>query len=140
MGFFSKLTFWKHDEERLPDLPGFGGSEAHTDLTSVPGGVGVASREQTGLGELKMPETPKLPFEQEQNPDYQNITPPAGTPPPQQNFQPTAQNDVASKNMEIISSKLDYLRASLENINQRLANLEAAARGEEQRPKYGYKW
>jgi len=38
---------------------------------------------------------------------------------------------MTSKNLEIISSKLDALRASIESLNQRLANLEAIARGEE---------
>lgn len=138
MGFFGKLAFWKHEGDSLPDLPGFGGNESSTDLTAQP--IGAAQNDQTGLGEFKMPEAPTPPFEQEQNPDYPNITPPAGTPPPQQNFQQTASTDVASKNLEIISSKLDYLKASLENINQRLANLEAATRGEEQRPRYGPRW
>ena len=129
MGFFSKLTFWKHEEEKLPDLPGFGGSEASTDLTS-PG------RDTTGLGEPRMPETPPQPFGQEQT-NYPNVTPPPGTPPPQ-SFQAPQQEDIASKNMEIISSKLDFLKASLENINQRLTNLENIAKGEEQKPRY--KW
>lgn len=141
MGFFGKLAFWKHEEEKLPDLPGFGINESAADLTSPHGGYAPTSREQTGLGEFKMPDTPRPSFEEEQTFNYQNITPPPGTPPPQQQgFASFQYNDVASKNMEIISSKLDYLRASLENINQRLANLEAAARGEEQRPKYGYRW
>jgi len=37
-----------------------------------------------------------------------------------------------SKNLEIISSKLDALRASIESLSQRLANLEAIARGDEE--------
>jgi len=133
MGFFSKLTFWKHEEEKVPELPGFGGAEASTDLTS---GLG---KDTTGLGEPNIPETPAKPFEQDVN--YQNITPAPGTPPPPPESHQAPQmpqQDIASKNMEIISSKMDYLKASLENINQRLANLEAIARGEEQKPKY--KW
>ena len=39
---------------------------------------------------------------------------------------------INSKNLEVISSKLDALRASLESINQRLANIEAIARGEQE--------
>ena len=128
MSFFSKLTFWKHEEEKQPELPGFGGSEASTDLTGL-------GKDSTGLGEFKTPSTTQ-PFGQEQS-VHQNIAPPPGTPPPQ-SFQAPQQEDIASKNMEIISSKLDFLKASLENINQRLTNLENIARGEEQKPKY--KW
>jgi len=49
---------------------------------------------------------------------------------PQPSFNP--QQEVESKNFEIISSKLDALRASIESLNQRLANLEAIARGDEE--------
>ena len=60
---------------------------------------------------------------------------------PQQSFQPApsfqqpsyqSDNYIASKNLEVISSKLDALRASLESVNQRLANIEAIARGEQE--------
>lgn len=46
-------------------------------------------------------------------------------------------NTVVDKELEIISSKLDALRATLESMNQRIANLEAIARGaqEESRPR-----
>ncbi|OIO63675.1 hypothetical protein COT48_01380 [Candidatus Woesearchaeota archaeon CG08_land_8_20_14_0_20_47_9] len=38
---------------------------------------------------------------------------------------------VLSKELEVISSKLDAIRATLENINQRIANLERIAYGED---------
>jgi hypothetical protein len=57
----------------------------------------------------------------------------------QQHFQPPRpQQDMNSKDLEIISSKIDAMRAVLENINQRLANLEAIAKGEEETRKRRY--
>ena len=48
--------------------------------------------------------------------------------------QPAYSNEdyINSKNLEVISSKLDALRAALDSINQRLANIEAIARGEQE--------
>tara|TARA_Y100000294_G_scaffold175188_1_gene194722 strand:+ start:349 stop:729 length:381 start_codon:yes stop_codon:yes gene_type:complete len=48
------------------------------------------------------------------------------------------QQDMAAKNLEVISSKLDALRVSVESVNQRLANLEAIARGEADHRKKRY--
>lgn len=45
-------------------------------------------------------------------------------------------NDLVNKNIEIISYKIDALKASIESINQRLANIEAIAKGEQEKPKY----
>ena len=50
---------------------------------------------------------------------------------PQPSFD-NPQQEMNSKNLEVISSKLDALRASIESLNQRLANLEAIARGDEE--------
>ena len=47
---------------------------------------------------------------------------------PQQGASPGS----SSKDLEIISAKLDSLRISLDNINQRLANLERIAYGEQE--------
>ena len=47
---------------------------------------------------------------------------------------PSAASDpyIASKNLEVISSKLDALKASLDALNQRVANIESIARGEQE--------
>jgi len=62
--------------------------------------------------------------------------------PPPSYSQPAMQSPreyATDKNLEVISSKLDALRAALESINQRLANLEAIARGEEDQ-RYKRRW
>ena len=75
---------------------------------------------------------------------YPSMQPPMGAPAqpsfPQSHaessglVQPAAadQDFINSKSLEVISSKLDALRASVESINQRLANLETMARGEQE--------
>lgn len=46
--------------------------------------------------------------------------------------QPSHQ-DMVGKDIEIVSSKIDALRATLESINQRLANIERIAYGEQEK-------
>ena len=67
------------------------------------------------------PTQPSMPsFSPPSQPQYQQ--PPSYAP----------QQELESKNLEVISSKLDAIRASIESLNQRLANLEAIAKGEEE--------
>ncbi len=127
MAFLSKLAFWKKkdDIEDLGKDLGLG-KELGLDIGTVPSpdlGMGLEQQQQ--------------PWQK--YPSFQQ---------PQQGFQPVPSlqqpsfgsndNFIASKNLEVISSKLDALRALLESVNQRLANIEAIARGEqqEQRRKY----
>lgn len=46
--------------------------------------------------------------------------------------------DIISKNLELISAKIDTLKASIDGLSQRLANLEAMARNEQDKSRY--KW
>jgi len=46
------------------------------------------------------------------------------------------QTELINKNIEIISYKIDALRAAIDTINQRLANMEAASRGQQESGKY----
>ena len=125
MGILGKLAFWKKKDE-------FG--DISKDL-----GLGKDS----GLGEM----SPDLGLGLETTrpdmyPSYQQPSQPQ--PPIQQSFPPfqqqpygassmyNDQNYVTSKNIEVISSKLDALRATLDSVNQRLANIEAIARGEQE--------
>ena len=120
MGFFGKLAFWKKKDD-LGDL----GKDLDLDRDfRMDAGAGPSP--DLGMDLQPSPQTQpyqKYPsFQQplfQQQPAYQ---------------QPSYQNDpyIASKNLEVISSKLDALRASLESINQRLANIEAIARGEQE--------
>ena len=85
---------------------------------------------------------------QQPTPPAGPITPPAGPsqmPQPQPapavygQSQDDYQKETFTKDVEIISAKLDSLRATLESINQRLANIERLAQGEQQ-GKRRYEW
>lgn len=133
MGFLDKLMFWKKKDEFENIGLGEKGTPTGLDL-----GLGPDLGAGTDLGQgLSMQPPGSQPSMQQ--PSLQQ--------PPQQpsfsapNMQPQAQNQdyTTNKNLEVISSKLDALRASLDSINQRLANLERIAGGEEQQ-RYRKKW
>ena len=124
MGFLDKVMFWKkHDD--FSDLgidKGFGKEN-------------LAFGDDLGMGNQGYPQQ-QQPYPSQPFPQQPSFSPPSFSQqsfPPQQpyQYQGYGQQDMASKNLEIISSKLDALRTSIESLNQRLANLEAMARGEE---------
>lgn len=134
MGILDKVMFWKKKDEFADmglgdkDNLAFGndfGAMPGTGLGQMPGGSDFGSQ---GFGQQPMGQAQNYPSSQPQMPSY----------PSQQQFQPqqpsymNPQQDLESKNLEIISSKLDALRASIENLSQRMANLEAIARGDEE--------
>ena len=128
MGFFGRLAFWKRKDD-LDDL----GKDIGMDKDL---GLDMNAGPSPELGMGLEPNQMQQPLQK--YPSFQ----------PSQSFQSSYQppsmgtNDsyIASKNFEVISSKLDALRASLDSINQRLANIESIARGEqeEQRRKKYY--
>jgi len=133
MSILGKLMFWKRKDE-LTDL-GLGKDNlAFGDDFNIPnpgldqpGLPSQALAPQQGLGQQTYPQTSMAP------PQAPQFTPPSA---------PTSYNnpqeEINSKNIEVISSKLDALRASLDSINQRLANIEAIARGEEDHKRRRY--
>lgn len=145
MGFFDKLMFWKTKDE-FADIGATG--LGRTDALAF--GDDFAAQQNPSFN---MPNFEDNEFAQSGNasgqPAYEqqypnprfssqdsgqsrrfNATPSQFQQPPLR-FE-SAQQNSSSKDFEILSSKLDTLRVSLENINQRLANLEAIARGEEE--------
>ena len=105
MGIFSKLKFWKHDDDNL-DFD----SQVNQHLEQS----GLPPQENLGLAE-------KSPFDEPNNQpepiiEQKPYSPPA---PPT-----TGQND---HQIELISSKLDTIKAILNSLDQRVANLEQAA-------------
>ena len=126
MGFFSKLAFWKKKDD-LGDL----GKDFGLDKDL---GMGM-DMGQGPSPDLGMGLEPGQPQPYQKYPSFQ----------PQPSFQSQSFQQqpsfsatdpyIASKNLEVISSKLDALRASLESMNQRLANIEAIARGEQEEPR-----
>ena len=134
MGFFRKLAFWKKKD----DFGDFGkdlGKDFGLDINQGP---------SPDLGMGLEPLQSQQPFQKYPSfPPQQNFQAPSLQPAPSfqaQPYPPSSDNYIASKNLEIISSKLDALKASIDSMNQRVANIEAIARGEqeEQRRKRYY--
>ena len=136
MGIIDKLMFWKKDEFSdigLGDKGGLGKGPLGKDLAFGDDfGMGTQPSLDQGLSQQTgMPAQPSLP----QQPAFQ---PQPVQPQFQQPRYENPQQEMAAKNIEILSSKLDALRASIESVNQRLANLEAIARGEEDHKRKRY--
>ena len=125
MSFLDKIAFWKKKDD-LDDLGKDLGIDKDLGLD-----MGAGPSPDLGMSIDNQPQQPyqKYPsFQQSQQfqPSFQSQ--------PVFQQQPSYNNDnlIASKNLEVISSKLDALRATMESINQRLANIEAIARGEQE--------
>ena len=132
MGVFSKIAFWKKKND-------FGDFEKDLGLDK-----------DFGLGNSETGMSPDLGMgmetqEPHKYPSYQQL--PQGFQPYHQNLQQEYQQPVQqmsdrdyinSKSLEVISSKLDALKAAIESINQRLANIEAIAKGEQEEKKRRY--
>lgn len=137
MSFFGKLAFWKKEDDisiglKIPGLDG------ESDLMG-----GLGTQDPSFKGPFDNPEFGKehvstqrgvSPFQEGSATMLRENAPNApggGLNQQQQNYQAYG----ASKDMEVISAKLDALRAALDSINQRLANLERIAAGEQEQPK-----
>ena len=127
MGILDKVMFWKKKDEfsdiGLGDKENLAFGDEFGAQPGTPGAVpgtnppGLGS--DPGLGpQPAAPQAPSMPTFQPSTPQYQ-----------QPSYNP--QQDLEAKSLEVISSKLDALRASVDSLNQRLANLEAIARGDE---------
>src|SRR3989338_11259767 len=124
MAFFSKLAFWKRRDD-FSDL----GKDLGLDKDL---GMDLGPSPDLGMG---MDTTGQQPYQKYPSFQAQSNFQTQPAFPSQPAFQQTPYpNDdfINSKNLEVISSKLDALRASLESISQRLANIEAIARGEQE--------
>lgn len=121
MGFFGKLAFWKKRDD-LGDL----GKELGLDKDL---GLDIGAGPSPDLGMGMEPSPTQQPYQK-----YPSFQQTSFQPQPafQQPSYSSSDSYIASKNLEVISSKLDALRVSLESINQRLANIEAIARGEQE--------
>ena len=133
MGILDKIMFWKKKDE-FSDI-GLGdkenlafGDEFGNRQLGLDQGFGQQAPGQQGSAPPTQPPLPTEPTFQSSSQFQQPVQPPRYEP----------QQDMNSKNLEVISSKLDALRASIDSLNQRLANLEAIARGEEERSRRRY--
>ena len=129
IGFFGKLAFWKKNDG-LDDIDRELGFDKNLgmDFTSGPSpdlGAGMDNPPQI------QQQYPKYSSLQQSQPNFQpSFQQPAFNSNLNSNY--NSDNYINSKNLEVISSKIDAMRASLESMNQRLANIEAIARGEQE--------
>lgn len=139
MGFFDKLMFWKKNDD-LGDIGLSGPKGLGSELG--PDGLGSLSQGSFDNNFGMPPYGGSDPFSVQQSPIQQQpmqSQQPSFSQQPRQLYQeaPYQQRDAygsTSKDYEIISSKLDAIKANLESINQRLANIEAIARGSQEQP------
>ncbi len=142
MSIFDKLKFWGKKEESglgvpelgkapelgqgldVPKLPEFGKSPM--DIPPEDFGKPVSS---TQYG--------KSPFPEHEMESLKETAP--NVPRGMQQQQPQWQGYKESSEMQVISAKLDALKASLDSINQRIANLERIAQGEQPQRRWQYK-
>ena len=131
MGILDKVMFWRKKDD-FSDLGLDGKQPFGNDALAFGNDFSMGA----GLGQPAMGQSQGF----SQPPQNMGFSQPAYPQPSYQSYQPRyePQQDMASKNLEIISSKLDALRASIESLNQRLANLEAIARGDEDRQRRRY--
>lgn len=122
MSVFSKIAFWKKKDD-------FGDFEKDLGLDKDfgIGDSGTGMSPDLGMG-METQEPHKYPSYQQPQQGFQPI---------QQGYQQPVQqmsdrDYIHAKSLEVISSKLDALKAAIESINQRLANIEAIAKGEQE--------
>lgn len=121
MGIFGKLQFWKKGDDLSL------GNELAMPQSAFP-------QDELGLQSPGLPQTPQMPFSEQRMENFREA--PRAYPQPYQQQQP--QYYGANRDLDLVVAKLDALRATLENINQRLANLERAAYGEEETRRRGW--
>jgi len=132
MGVFSKIAFWKKKndfgdfEKDLGLDKDFGLGNSETGM-SPDLGMGMETQEPHKYPSYQQPQQSFQPYHQNLQQEYQ------------QPVQQMSDRDyINSKSLEVISSKLDALKAAIESINQRLANIEAIAKGEQEEKKRRY--
>lgn len=142
MGIFSKLMFWKKEEEPsdMGGMDDFGGMGMPGEMPGMPGketpGMpkqpgGMPGGETPGMPDFgAQPEAPSSPAFQ--TPRLEEVPPGSSPPsygPTPQPAQVKTEGAYSGKDLEIISLKLDSLKTTLEAINERLARLEKMAEG-----------
>ena len=136
MGFFDKLNPFKKKDD-FGDLGKDLGMGKDFGLDQGPSPELGAGLEPLGQDptqkypSFQQPNFPQQSFQQPSFPQQQPFQP--AYPPQSPNFANNSGDSyIASKNLEIISSKLDALKASMDSMNQRVANIEAIAREEQE--------
>jgi hypothetical protein len=147
MSFLDKLMFWKRNDDNLGEDIGnlggkndlaFGNNFNPAQQQFGQQNLGLPQGNDMGMGQQysaspEYPQDPNMGQQNQQSAFNQNPQSFSQRSYQQPYNQPSynQQEEITSKNIEVISSKIDTLKASLDSINQRLANLEAIARGDD---------
>ena len=110
MSILGKLQFWKRDELALGDELAMPKGNLPADELGMES-PGLPKTPQMAPPEPAYPAEPRPYMQQQQQPQY---------------------NYGQNRDLELVAAKLDALKATLENINQRLANIERLAYGDEE--------
>ena len=118
MSLFSKLAFWKKDDDLNFD------NLADKELNQGTAEGGMPVHDNLGLEEKSPFGDPPTELNQANEP----FSPQRSAEVPPQ--QPTQQLTSGNRDLELISSKLDTIKAILGSLDQRIANLEKLSVGE----------
>ncbi len=122
MSIFGKLKFWKRDDDLSL------GNELAMPKSAFP-------QDELGLQSPGLPQAPQMPLSEPRMESFQEPQRSSYSHPYAQQQQ---QYYGSNRDLDLVVAKLDALRATLENINQRLANLERVAYGEEDNKRRGW--
>jgi hypothetical protein len=142
MGFFSKLAFWKKDDS----LGDFGLPTQNLDMgfnsaSNMPMSQGLPDmRNFRGVGDQQAQQDMNMSIHNQMGDDYMNQPTGSYARFSRQDFESPKPAYSAPSNsgnqFEIVSAKLDAIKANLDAINQRLANIERLAYGEQDKKRY----
>ncbi len=116
MSIFGKLKFWKKGDGLSL------GDELAMPKSAFP-------QDELGLQSPGLPQMPQMPLSEPRMESFNDS--PRAYPQQQPYYSP-------NRDIDLVVAKLDALKATLENINQRLANLERVAYGEEETRRRGW--
>ena len=143
MGVFNKLKFWEKKEE----APEFGKGDFGKEFGDIKfpemGKDFGKSAMDVPPEEFGKPITTtqygRAPFPEQEMTTLRETSPNMPRSFQQQPQQPQWQGYRENSEMQVISAKLDALKASLDAINQRLANIERIAQGEQPERRWQYR-
>jgi len=139
VGLLGKLKFWKRDKDFAATDPFSAGKDPFGGGKDPFGGLGTmpGSSPPGDFGAPAMNDSfPPSGFPQQPSFNQGSFAPgPSFSPQPV--FAPSRESGT---DMQVISAKLDAIRATLDSINQRVANLERVAYGEQEQQKGRYQW
>lgn len=147
MGFFSKLAFWKKDDDLGLDNFGSSSPDPNMDMGFANQDMSHGMPDMTnfrGVGNSQQQQAMNQSISQQLGNDYMGNDSSSGF----SSFSPRQQPAYAqpqvvpasNPEMQLVSAKLDAIKAMIDSVNQRLANLERVAYADQQQPKRRDSW